>query len=104
MEDHQSEGQGQIDISMETQSLSVAPGGTLTVPVSLHNQGEGDELLELSVRGIPTAWVSLPSRVVRLSPWERRDIEMTVKTPAPGSAPGATRLRFERSASKVRIT
>jgi uncharacterized membrane protein len=83
MEDHQSEGQGQIDISMETQSLSVAPGGTLTVPVSLHNQGEGDELLELSVRGIPTAWVSLPSRVVRLSPWERRDIEMTVKTPAP---------------------
>ena len=39
MEDHQSEGQWQIDISMEARNLSVDPGGTLTVPVFLHNGG-----------------------------------------------------------------
>jgi uncharacterized membrane protein len=68
---------------MEARNLSIAPGGTLTVPVFLHNRGEEDELLELSVRGIPSAWVSLPSPLVRLSPWEGRDVELTINTPAP---------------------
>jgi uncharacterized membrane protein len=83
MEDHEPEAQGEIGISMERQNLSVAPGGTLSIPVSLHNQGGSDELLELSVRGIPAAWVSFPSSLVRLSPWERREVELTVQTPAP---------------------
>ncbi len=83
MEDHLSRRQGQISISIERQSLSVVPGGALTIPVSLHNHGEEDELVELSVRGIPGAWVSIPSPLVRLSPWERRDVELTIQTPAP---------------------
>jgi hypothetical protein len=40
------------------------------------------ELFELSVRGVPTNWVSVPAPVIRLAPGEQREVLLTVQPPA----------------------
>jgi hypothetical protein len=59
MEEHAFERQGQVAVHVESTAFSVAPGGSVTVPLLLHNQGAADEFFELSVRGIPSNWMSV---------------------------------------------
>ena len=81
MEEHAFERQGQVAVHVESTSFSVAPGGSVTVPLLLHNQGAADEFFELSVRGIPSNWVLLPSPVTRLASGEQREVALTIQLP-----------------------
>jgi hypothetical protein len=74
-------GQAGLNIKLEHRTLSVAPGGSLTFPVLLHNSGTKDDFAELVIRGIPSNWVSMPAPVIRLSAGEQREISLSLQVP-----------------------
>jgi uncharacterized membrane protein len=78
----------QVSIRIESEELAVAPGSSVTVPISIHNQSVDDGFYELAARGIPGVWVAVPSPVVRLAAGEKREVMMTIQPPGPphGSA------------------
>jgi uncharacterized membrane protein len=84
MEEHSSEVHGQVSVCIDSAQVTVAPGGTVSIPVLLEATGEGTAagLFELSVRGVPSNWVSVPAPVIRLAPGEQREVLLTVQPPA----------------------
>jgi hypothetical protein len=92
-EEHSFAGQGQISIRSASASYSVAPGSSVTIPIFLHNQSHKEGSFELSVTGIPSPWVFIPSPVVRLAPGEQREVPLTIQAPAlPQGRAGRHRL------------
>jgi hypothetical protein len=81
MEEHAHE--GQVAIRLESADLTVAPGSSVNVPVTLHNLSATDGSFEISVRGIPGTWVSVPAPVMRLAAGEQRQVLLTIQPPAP---------------------
>ncbi len=69
-------------VHLPSHEFAVAPGQCLSLPVLLYNQSAEDQNLTLSVRGIPSTWVSVPSPFVHLAPGEQREIVLTVQPPA----------------------
>ncbi len=93
MEEHSSVGRGPIAIPLATTQFSVAPGGSITISLPLHNQGPSGESLALSVQGIPSPWVFVPSPVVQLAAGEQREVPITIQAPAyPQGRAGRHRL------------
>jgi uncharacterized membrane protein len=92
-EEHSFGGQGQISIHLASTSYSVAPGSSVTIAISLHNQGQTEGFFELSVTGIPAPWVFIASPVVRLTLGEQREVPLTIQAPAfPQGRAGRHRL------------
>jgi hypothetical protein len=81
MEEHAYE--GQVAIRLESADLTVAPGSSVNVPVTLHNLSATDGSFEISVRGIPGTWVSVPAPVMRLAAGEQRQVLLTIQPPSP---------------------
>ena len=81
MEDHSFE--DQVTLQLDSAELSVSPGSSVTVPLAVHNHGPGDDFFEITVRGIPSTWVSVPAPVVRLAAGERREVSLTIQPPLP---------------------
>jgi hypothetical protein len=81
MEEHSFE--NQVSIQVESTDLTVAPGSSVTVPVFLHNQSSADDVFELTVRGIPSNWLSVPAPAIRLAAGERREVSLTIQPPLP---------------------
>ena len=81
MEEHAYE--GQVAIQVESADLTVALGDSVNVPVTLHNLGTTDGSFEISVRGIPGTWVSVPAPVIRLAAGEQRQVLLTIQPPSP---------------------
>jgi hypothetical protein len=73
----------QIIVRIESTDLTVAPGSSLTVPLVLHNQRSADEYFELTVRGVPSNWVSTPSPVIHLAAGEQREVLLSIQPPLP---------------------
>ena len=71
-----------VTLTTKTSQYSVAPGGTLEIPVVLTNQGNTQERLRISVEWIPIVWVSTEHQVVLLQPGEQRPITLTIQPPA----------------------
>ena len=61
MEEHTSE--VQVTVQLESTDLTVAPGSSVNIPATLHNLSTTDGSFEISVRGIPGTWVSVPAPV-----------------------------------------
>jgi hypothetical protein len=80
MEEHSL--QNEVALRIESTDLSAAPGSSLTVPLFLHNHGSAGDFLELTVRGIPSNWVSTPSPVVRLAAGEQREVHLIIQPPS----------------------
>jgi uncharacterized membrane protein len=59
----------------------VPPGESVTVPLVLLNGGSEADFFKLSVQGIPSEWVTLPSPVVRIREGEQRDVELVIQPP-----------------------
>ncbi len=78
-----------IVISIDADEISVAPGASTTLKFLVQNTGTDLDQIELSVRGIPTGWVSLPAPVIPLSPGEQTELTATIIVPpAPQSKVG----------------
>jgi len=69
-------------VSLGAAEFSVEPGQSLSIPVTIRNQGSEDVSLTISVRGVPGVWVSLPSSFVHLMAGEQREVTLTVQPPA----------------------
>jgi uncharacterized membrane protein len=80
MEEHTSA--TRITLRIEPTDLTVAPGSSTTLPLFLHNHDPSDDSFELTVRGIPSNWVSTPSPVVRLAAGEQREVHLTIQPPS----------------------
>lgn len=75
-----------ILLMTETDQLSVAPGGTLEIPVIIKNQSASPDQVRITVEGIPLPWISTDQPIVLLQPGEERRIILVVQPPAPPSA------------------
>ena len=59
--------QNPVGVQLQERQFSVVPGNRVTIPVTLINQGGEEDHFEVSTRGIPLDWVSMPTPVVRLN-------------------------------------
>jgi hypothetical protein len=73
----------QLTIHLESAEVSVPPGSSVVILVAIHNHGPEDKFFELTVRGIPSTWVSVPAPVVCLAAGERRQVSLTLQPPLP---------------------
>lgn len=71
-----------IGVHLAAREFTVAPGQSLSIPLLLYSQSTQDQSLALSIRGVPSTWVSLPSPLVHLAPGEQREVGLTVQPPA----------------------
>jgi hypothetical protein len=82
LQDNQTAGQVPFAVHLPSYEYTVAPGQGLTIPLVIHNQGSGDQALNITIRGVPGPWVSLPSPFIRLAPGEQREMNLTIQPPA----------------------
>jgi hypothetical protein len=82
MEDTRSQGRGTFAVHLSTTEFTVAPGQRLPIPVLIYNKSTEDQNLTLSLRGIPSTWISVPSPLAHLAPGEQREMMLTVQPPA----------------------
>ncbi|MFM8322211.1 MAG: META domain-containing protein [Chloroflexota bacterium] len=92
-------GEPGILISVEADRFSVAPGGTLEIPVVLKNQNPAPDQVRITVQGIPLPWVSTDQPVVLVQPGEERCITLIVQPPAPPNANAGRHLLRINAAS-----
>jgi heat shock protein HslJ len=76
-------GQTEIKLSLPADQYSVAPGGSLEIPLALANQGSLPNQVRIGIEGIPLVWVSVEQPVVLLQPGDQRRIILTIRPPAP---------------------
>jgi hypothetical protein len=69
-------------VHLPSHEFAVTPGQSLSIPVLLYNQSAEDQNLTLSIRGVPSTWLSVPSPLVHLAPGEQRQVVLTVQPPA----------------------
>jgi hypothetical protein len=82
MPDHSPTGEPGFAIQLATLAFTVAPGQGISIPVLVYNQGGEEEMLTLSIQGVPSDWVSVPSPLIHLAPGEQREMALTVQPPA----------------------
>jgi uncharacterized integral membrane protein len=73
--------QNPVSVQLQETQYSVVPGNRVTIPVTLMNQGGEEDHFEISARGIPLDWVSIPTPVVRLSAGEKKEIAVVIEAP-----------------------
>ena len=76
-----SEGQGQLEIYLSSTDFPSAPGSPTIIPVLLHNRGTAEDVATLSVEGIPSEWVTMPTAFYPLAPGQRKEIPLTIQPP-----------------------
>jgi hypothetical protein len=87
-----------VELRVDPVSLSVIPGGSLTVPVTLSNEGWDDLHLEVAIPDLPTGWVSMPIASIRLTPGAQRQVGLVLRVPPPPDG------RAGRYPLKLRVT
>lgn len=73
--------QGRIGVLMHSNQFTVTPGGTITIPIVLRNQGLEKDTFRLAIQGISTAWVSTPSPTISLDAGEQKGITINIHPP-----------------------
>jgi TolB protein len=98
--------QATIRIRLGASQYSVVPGTSVSIPVILENQGSREMFVEIGVRGLPLAWVSLPSPVNRLAPGGEKEVDVIIQVPpAPESHAGqysVTLVAVDQAAPEAR--
>ena len=86
-------GEGRIGLQVAARRFEVVPGAAVLIRAVLRNQGAEDDFFELSVRGVPLGWVSIPSPVTWLEPSQTREVGLTIRLPPyPQAQPGEYRM------------
>ncbi len=71
----------------------------MSVPLVLLNGGSEADFFKLSVQGLPSNWVSLPSPVVRIREGEQRDVTLLIQPPDSSQIPAGRHPLVVRVAS-----
>lgn len=72
---------GRVVIQLPAGQYSVAPGNSLSVPVTLQYVGPAADHFEVTVRGIPLNWVSVSPPVIRLGAGEKGEVLVNIQVP-----------------------
>ena len=83
MQDNTEQSTPSILVRLDTKEITAVPGRSTTVSLTVANQESSADFFEISVRGIPTAWVSISTPVIRLSPGEEGVVRLTILPPPP---------------------
>jgi Tol biopolymer transport system component len=70
-----------VSIQIDASEFPAIPGSSSTINFQLQNQGTIEDYFELSILGIPSAWVSFPEPVIRLTPGERKPVSLVINAP-----------------------
>lgn len=70
-----------ILLRVDAKELPAIPGSEVKIPLTISNLSPEAEFLELSVQGVPSSWVSLPSPVITLSGGEEKKIDLFLEIP-----------------------
>jgi Tol biopolymer transport system component len=82
-----------VEIQPGSNAFTVAPGSSAAVPFRIINRTGEDAYFEISVRGIPSTWVTLDVPVIHLADGEQRETTLSIQPPAGmAGATGATRM------------
>jgi hypothetical protein len=84
---------GRIGLLLGATEFPVAPGESVSIPLTLFNQGLEGDVVNLAVEGIPSSWVSASAASVRLSPGQQQEVSLTIQPPRSGDG-GAGRHPF----------
>ena len=100
------ERQSQIEIHLTAVEFPVAPGSTTTIPVLLQNRGEKEDVVSLTVDGIPVEWVTTPSAFISLAPGQQQQMALTIQPPTPlqsraGNYPVRVRVNSQAMGGQV---
>ncbi len=76
-----SPGAGRVGVFCEARELTVAPGGSVSLPLTILNQGAVVDAFKISTDGVPAAWVTVPSALVRLLPGMSQDVTLVIQPP-----------------------
>ncbi len=71
-----------IGLRVESREIKAVPGSEVKIQLALSNLSPEAESLELSVLGVPTSWVSLPSPVISVPGGVERKVEIFLQVPA----------------------
>ncbi len=71
--------EGRIGVLMHSNQFTVTPGGSVTIPIVLRNQGLEADNFRVGVEGIPTSWVSTTSPTTNLEPGEQKGLTLIVR-------------------------
>jgi hypothetical protein len=72
---------GPLAIELQYEAVSVVPGGSTSIKVTVRNQGARDTTVQLTLQGLPTSWLLLPSPVLHLTAGEERGQPLTIQVP-----------------------
>jgi Tol biopolymer transport system component len=87
------ESQGRIGVMLKSVQFTVAPGGSLSVPLTILNRGLEADTFRLGVEGVPVSWVSTSTPVNPLKPGESKEVSLVIRPPLASSSP-AGRNKF----------
>jgi uncharacterized membrane protein len=87
------ESPGRVGVMLNSMHFSAAPGGSLTIPITVLNRGLESDAFRLGVEGIPASWASTSTALTPLEPGETKEISLVVRPPiAPTSQAGRNKF------------
>ena len=73
---------GIIGLHVESSELKATPGSEVKIQLAISNLSPDAESVELSVQGVPTGWVSIPSPVVSVPGGVEKKVDVILHVPA----------------------
>ena len=73
--------QSPIEIQVDSYEYSVAPGSAINIPVTLVNHSDDTDSFQLSIEGIPAAWVATSSPITLILPGEKKQVTLILQPP-----------------------
>jgi len=86
---------GRISVLLDNDQISVEPGKTVSVALTLLNQGIVVDHFSITVQGIPATWIPALPPVVQLMPGAQQVVHLTISPPRlPASRAGTYPITF----------
>lgn len=76
-----SAGEGRVGVFLDSSQFSVEPGKTLSVVITLLNQGNQVDHFNTDLEGIPSSWIASAPPVVQMMPGDQKDITTVIRPP-----------------------
>jgi Tol biopolymer transport system component/tRNA A-37 threonylcarbamoyl transferase component Bud32 len=90
---HSSPGAGRVGLFLPPEPLAVEPGSAMTTSLVVLNQGTVVDRFQLSVEGVPVAWLTTPPPAIRLLPGAQQEVTLVLQPPrSPESQAGQVPL------------
>src|SRR5512133_1772161 len=72
---------GQLVLAIKEQEINVVPEGKVDIHVGVINKTNTEDYVDLSVKGIPSEWVTIDTPTVRVGPGEAKQAIITIQPP-----------------------